>query len=373
MRQKIISFLTLAAMTLLSQGAWADNYVIFSMTNVTSLSGTGVSENVVPSKGTATVNATFTNGSAIVFNGHASTAKAMVDSSSPLKIDITGSGGSYFKVTLTAGTIQAGDIISFVGSSYKINISHTNSTSSVNSTSGYVVPENSPLIGCSSVYVFRETGSSSYAKFSSFTISRPNPTVTLDNHGYATFASVNALDLANMSADSGTPVAYKASVSGSTVNFSTVSQAVQANTGILLVGDANSTVTIPIAASGTDISTTNDFKVNTGGTTFTDDETNYYYFAMKKNQSTLTFGTFAPSSLAIPANKAYLKVAKTNFTNQAPALSFTFGDDNQTTGVNEVRSNTEEVIREYYNLNGQRVSQPTRGLYIVNGKKVIIK
>ena len=27
----------------------------------------------------------------------------------------------------------------------------------------------------------------------------------------------------------------------------------------------------------------------------------------------------------------------------------------------------------YYNLAGQRVAQPTKGLYIVNGKKVVIK
>ena len=26
-----------------------------------------------------------------------------------------------------------------------------------------------------------------------------------------------------------------------------------------------------------------------------------------------------------------------------------------------------------YNLNGQRVNQPTKGLYIVNGRKVVIK
>jgi hypothetical protein len=26
-----------------------------------------------------------------------------------------------------------------------------------------------------------------------------------------------------------------------------------------------------------------------------------------------------------------------------------------------------------YNLNGQRVAQPTKGLFIVNGKKVVIK
>ena len=27
----------------------------------------------------------------------------------------------------------------------------------------------------------------------------------------------------------------------------------------------------------------------------------------------------------------------------------------------------------FYNLNGQRVVQPTKGLYIVNGKKIVVK
>ena len=33
----------------------------------------------------------------------------------------------------------------------------------------------------------------------------------------------------------------------------------------------------------------------------------------------------------------------------------------------------EEVRGEYYNLAGQRAVNPKKGLYIVNGKKVIIK
>ena len=45
----------------------------------------------------------------------------------------------------------------------------------------------------------------------------------------------------------------------------------------------------------------------------------------------------------------------------------------EATGVNDVRSKMEEVRGEYFNLNGQRVAQPTKGLYIVNGHKVVIK
>lgn len=53
-------------------------------------------------------------------------------------------------------------------------------------------------------------------------------------------------------------------------------------------------------------------------------------------------------------------------------LEFNYGNGN-TTGVNEVRGQKEESRSQYYDLQGRRVSQPTKGLYIVNGKKVVIK
>lgn len=44
-----------------------------------------------------------------------------------------------------------------------------------------------------------------------------------------------------------------------------------------------------------------------------------------------------------------------------------------TTGIQEVESKSNETRTVVYNLNGQRISQPAKGLYIVNGKKVIVK
>lgn len=41
------------------------------------------------------------------------------------------------------------------------------------------------------------------------------------------------------------------------------------------------------------------------------------------------------------------------------------------TGVNDVRSKRSEVRDDIYNLNGQRINTPKRGLYILNGKKVV--
>ena len=68
----------------------------------------------------------------------------------------------------------------------------------------------------------------------------------------------------------------------------------------------------------------------------------------------------------IGANKAYLTYSGS----LAPEF---FGFDGNTTSINEVRGKMEDVSGEYYDLQGRRVSQPTKGLYIVNGKKVVIK
>ena len=199
-----------------------------------------------------------------------------------------------------------------------------------------------------------------------FNVSLTATPATLGTNGYATFASPYPLDLTTANLPAGL-TAYKAAVDGTTVTFTQLNQTVPANTGILLQGDASENYNIPVVSSGTAV-TENAFLVNDGGTTFTGDA-NYYYFGLIKNS--LTFGVFDPSSVAIPASKAYLKVQK-NSIDESPsrALTVRFGDE--ATGINAVKS--EEVKdNSLFNLSGQRVSQPTKGLYIVNGKKVIIK
>ena len=70
----------------------------------------------------------------------------------------------------------------------------------------------------------------------------------------------------------------------------------------------------------------------------------------------------------IAANKAYLAVPK----GETLARGLWF-DEGETTAISEVRGLKSDVRGEYFNLNGQRVAQPTKGLYIVNGRKVVIK
>ena len=45
-------------------------------------------------------------------------------------------------------------------------------------------------------------------------------------------------------------------------------------------------------------------------------------------------------------------------------------DDEDVTGITGVRGKRAEAKGVFFDLQGRRVTQPTKGLYIVNGKKV---
>ena len=79
---------------------------------------------------------------------------------------------------------------------------------------------------------------------------------------------------------------------------------------------------------------------------------------------------FYPYSAATPAvGIVYLDASSVASTR---SLTLDFGES-ETTGINETERVRYVENKIFYNLNGQRVAQPTKGLYIVNGKKVLIK
>ena len=73
----------------------------------------------------------------------------------------------------------------------------------------------------------------------------------------------------------------------------------------------------------------------------------------------------------IPSNKAFLVLTSTEAQAKSFVLEF---EDGGTTGIETIensKNSTEDGV--YYDLQGRRVENPTRGIYIVNGKKVVIK
>ena len=90
-------------------------------------------------------------------------------------------------------------------------------------------------------------------------------------------------------------------------------------------------------------------------------------YVLQKNGDDVNFYLVTGTAATVKPFRAYL-TAPTS----ARELTLNFGE---TTGISAALMNSDERIvkSEVYNLNGQRIAAPQKGLYIVNGKKVIVK
>lgn len=173
--------------------------------------------------------------------------------------------------------------------------------------------------------------------------------------GYATFSSAKALDFTGIT----TVKAYYArEVANNEVRLTQIVGTVAAGTGMVIKG---ATTQIPVVESGT---TYNDNKlVGVVTAAATVNAANRYVLVNKNGVA--KFADTAGNTATVPVGKAYLEVAA-----NSRELSVTFED--ATTAISTVDSPTEQ-IKTVYNLRGQRVQTPQRGLYIVDGKKVMMK
>lgn len=72
------------------------------------------------------------------------------------------------------------------------------------------------------------------------------------------------------------------------------------------------------------------------------------------------------------AGRVYLNVIGQGGSNAHEFVGFPEEDENGTTAIQDIES-TEPITGPFYDLQGRRVDNPTKGIYIVNGKKIIIK
>ena len=175
--------------------------------------------------------------------------------------------------------------------------------------------------------------------------------ISISDAGYATLYSDKALDF------TGTGItAYVAAVDGNNVSFEEVTSA-PAETGLLLKGEAKA-YNIPVTASPASVTSA---LVGTLAETTVPAGT----FVLFKKGEKVGFYKTTAEEFTVGANTAWLPADVT------PSRNF-IGFDDETTGIEELKNSKTEELKSYYNLNGQRVANPTKGLYIVNGKKVII-
>ena len=79
-------------------------------------------------------------------------------------------------------------------------------------------------------------------------------------------------------------------------------------------------------------------------------------------------GFYPYTATTLPAGKAYLTLTNAQAVQK---LSFSFGQG--TTGIDAIEAGAADKAATWYDLSGRRVDNPTKGIYIVNGKKVIVK
>ncbi len=185
--------------------------------------------------------------------------------------------------------------------------------------------------------------------------------VTITSAGWATLYTPYAIDFSTVEGLE----AYTATVSENTVTLTKVNN-VPAGTGVVLKGEAKD-YNIPVTSN----SETEKGSLEGSATEATayDKFSGYKLYMLKKVGDNVQFVPMTSGSLA--KGKAYLKIAQDNAgSGEAKALSVVFA--NEPTGIKSVNSD-ETKVNGIYDLQGRRVSLPTKGLYIVNGKKVVIK
>jgi len=94
-------------------------------------------------------------------------------------------------------------------------------------------------------------------------------------------------------------------------------------------------------------------------------EDGFYNYVLKD-------GLFCPSngSASVGVNKAYLRIPTQWIANQARELTIELTEE--PTGIANIMNDHGRTAR-YYNMKGQRIEHPQKGIYILNGKKVIIR
>jgi hypothetical protein len=150
---------------------------------------------------------------------------------------------------------------------------------------------------------------------------------------------------------------------------------VKANTGVMVsattAGDKTITLSSEVGTEkdGNLLKPSGDAGIDADGMSTAASGCKYYRLTMH-NGSTLGFywGAASGAAFDLAANKAYLAVPA-----GSPAPEF-FGFGGDVTGIDSIENGKLNIENaEVYNLAGQRVANPTKGLYIVNGKKTIVK
>ncbi|MBQ2192787.1 MAG: starch-binding protein, partial [Prevotella sp.] len=230
-------------------------------------------------------------------------------------------------------------------------------TNDADVTINYTPADGKFAISCQTEVEIGELGYSTYSNSQKYAVSGDGIT--------ASFVSVSG-DVATL-----TEVA-----AGAVLPNMAVTNAAGKNGGVILKGTAGAKATISSVALDAEVTAAgvaDNLMAGSGdyeyqlGTQFADGDEYIAYILYKNDAGEAAFMKWDGSDEPLAAHKAFLAVPKTN---AAPQFII-FGGGEGTTGIEAVTPS--QRTGQYYTLDGRRVENPTKGLYIINGKKVVIK
>lgn len=219
-------------------------------------------------------------------------------------------------------------------------------------------PEGSFFVGDNYASTTNVLSYSQYGVVKELSVYIPLVTVSVSPAGYATYATTKNVKVPkdeNVEVMTVTVNDDKTSITLHKVAAGTV---IPANTGILVkapAGDCNFVVT---SDAGEKLPINNLVAAKEAVTSY-----GAKFFALTKIGDKVGFA-LVKDGVVIPAGKAYLEVPA------APTAKF-FGLDSEATGINSVK--TAKADGAYYTLEGVKTTKPVKGIYIHNGKKIVVK
>jgi len=179
---------------------------------------------------------------------------------------------------------------------------------------------------------------------------------TIAASGYSTLVSIKALDFTNVEGLQGY-VATSVNKEESKVTLTEV-ESVPVKTPVILKGTPGATYTI--------FTTTSPAKLPAAGNLLRGSATESTTLAAGEAYILYNGAFYSNEAGNLPAGKAYLPASTVN---GAREMSIVF--DSEPTAIAAPKASTRHT--DIYNLQGQIVNTPSKGVYVVEGKKVVVK
>lgn len=184
-------------------------------------------------------------------------------------------------------------------------------------------------------------------------------TVSVSKAGYATYATKYNVEVPNDENVKVMTVTVNEGNSTITLYDVPAGTVIPAKTGILVKATAGDHDFVVTSDKGETLDN-NDLKAATADV----NSEGAKYFALTTLSDGKVGFAVVKDGVVIPAGKAYLMVE-----NGTPAKFFSL--DGEATGINSVK--TAKADGAYYTLEGVKTTKPVKGLYIHNGKKIVVK